>query len=503
MKVAVIGSGAAAAGVLAGLERFAPAAEVTLFDIGERFEPVPPGLAEHGFRRQDLSPLYRRLHADHGLSFPPPKSHFGQSLTKLAVGDRPLLWKSEHRGGLTNVWGGGMFPFTDRELAAWPVTRAEMDPYYRILAEKVGVAGEVDALSGYFGDDYINRPPLETSPVIAALRDTVNRHGGQRAGGYRLVAGSSRLALETRAGHERACVYSGECMLGCPREAIWSASQELDRHERRSFVREVVIGRVRRVADRRVTYRSKAGGLDSAGPFDRIYVAAGCIGSTEIVMRSLGIERGPAMLDNSVLSFPILYGGIAGGLAPAADRYFSLCNLSMIGVPDDPAEAAAQVSVYPAFDHLWRYYTPEPLWSRLTGLWRLARWRLLLGRVFLAGAANRELTFELVGDELVIRRGQEADAAPRARRFLRSLRGATNHGGFVVPPTPAGGHGTSSHYSSTFPYGGKLVDVPRHGRIAPGVHLADASTFVGSPAISPTFTIMANACRTVRESLED
>jgi hypothetical protein len=46
------------------------------------------------------------------------------------------------------------------------------------------------------------------------------------------------------------------------------------------------------------------------------------------------------------------------------------------------------------------------------------------------------------------------------------------------------------------------VEVRRDGRIAPGLHLADASTFVGSPSISPTFTIMSNACRTVHESLE-
>jgi ferredoxin len=511
MKVAVIGSGAAAAGVLAGLEKFAPAGvDITLFDIGQRLVPTPPELVQHGFERTELSRMYRQLHAEHGLAFPPPKSHFGQSLTKLSVEGKPLLWKSEHRGGLTNVWGGGMFPFTHRELNAWPITGADLDPYYRIMADKVGVCGEDDELSRYFGRDYINRPPLQTSPVIAALRDTVNRHTADGAvrGGYSLIAGSSRLALETRAGEERACVYCGECMLGCPRESIWSASQELNRYQARSFIGSSLTARVRRVADGRVYYRPAAadrqdGPLASAGPFDRIYLAAGCIGSTEIVMRSLGIARGPQMLDNSVISFPIFYAGGAGGLTGGDDQYFSLCNLSMMGVPDDPGEAAAQVSVYPAFDHLWRYYTPEPLWRWMKPAWRAGRWRLLLGRVFLAGSANRSFTFEMEDDELVIRRAGEAQAGAGASRFMRSLRRATNHAGFFVPPRLAGGHGTSSHYSSTFPYSGGLLNLPRDGRVAPGVHLADASTFVGSPAISPTFTIMANACRTVHESLQD
>ena len=504
MKVAVIGAGAAAAGVLAGLERFGPpGASITVFDVGQRFTETPASIARDGFSRADLSRVYRQLHAAHGLSFPPPKSHFGETLSKFAVEEKPLLWKSEHRGGLTNVWGGGMFPFTDRELAGWPVTAAEMDPYYRIMADKVGVCGEADALNEYFTRDYVNRPPLETSPVIDSLRDTINRHADPR-GGYHIIAGASRLALETRAGHERACVYSGECMLGCPRESIWSASQELDRYQATSFIESYVVGRVRRVVDRRVHFTAGSGEAEVlAGPFDRIYVAAGCIGSTEIVMRSLGIERGPALLDNSVLSFPIFYLGTAGGVLGDGARYFSLCNLSMIGVPEEAGEAAAQVSVYPAFDHLWRYYTPEPLWQPMRHAWRLGRWRFLLGRVFLAGTANRSLAFELDGDRLVIRRGDAPEAPARARVFLRSLRRASNHAGFFVPPVPAGGHATSSHYSSTFPYGGALLDVPRHGRIAPGLHLADASTFVGSPAISPTFTIMANACRTVHESLQD
>jgi hypothetical protein len=502
MKVAVIGSGAASAGVLAGLERYAPAgSDITLFDIGERLIPAPSELHDEGFSRSQLSPLYRTLHAKHGLTFPPPKSHFGQSLDKLVVDGKPLLWKSEHRGGLTNVWGGGMFPFTDRELANWPVTAAEMEPYYDIIAEKVGVCGETDALTEYFGRDYINRPPLETSPVIEALCATTNGNQVDGRGSWRILAGSSRLALETRAGHARACNYSGECMLGCPRESIWSASMELDRYQARNFITRTVTARVRSVAAGRVRYQSDSQ-LHTSEPFDRIYLAAGCIGSTEIAMRSLGLTHGPVMLDNSILSFPILYAGTAGGLHGDHGRYFSLCNLSMMGIPDEPERAAAQVSIYPAFDHLFRYYTPEPLWASMRHLWRVGRWRALLARVFFGGAANRPLEFELQNDELVIRRGAIPKIGELVVSFMSSLRGAVNHAGFFVPPVRPGAHGTSSHYAATLPYGGPLVEVRRDGRIAPGLHLADASTFVGSPSISPTFTIMSNACRTVPESLE-
>lgn len=369
------------------------------------------------------------------------------------------------------------------------------------------MCGEPDALTAYFRNDYINRPPLRTSPVIKALCATINSHSREgEMTGYRILAGSSRLALETRPDHPHSCVYSGECMLGCPREAIWSAGLEMDRYLAAGTVSSYVVARVCRVQDHRLYYqvpgRSPAENHVS-GPFDRIYLAAGCIGSTEIVMRSLGLDRGPQMLDSALLSFPILYLGRAGGINGGGAPYFSLCNLTLMAVPHDPMKPAAQVSIYPAFDHLWRYYLPASLWSAMRGVGRMVRWRLMLGRVYLTGAANSTYPFELRDDRPVIRRGSPPEVTSSFRTFMDSLRPVVNHAGFHIPRLQPVSHGTSSHYAGTLPYGGRLVDVPRHGRIAPGIYLADASTFPRLPAISPTFTIMANACRTVRESLQD
>jgi ferredoxin len=343
--------------------------------------------------------------------------------------------------------------------------------------------------------------------MIHELSNTINRHPPVNTSDhYRILAGSSRLALETRNENRKACVYCGECMLGCPSEAIWSADREFHRYQASRFISSYIVCRVRYVKDRRVYYQvrgEESAGDINAGPFDLIYIAAGCIGSTEIVMRSLGISQGPQMLDTALLTFPIFYAGREGGLGGGGDRYFSLCNLSMIGIPSDPAEAVAQVSVYPAFDHLWRYYTPDWLWGLMQNVWRIGRWRLMLGRVYLTDAANRTFNFELKDDRLVIHRGPSPDISSSYRLFMNSLRQATNHSGFYIPPIPPIGHGTSSHYAGTLPYGDNLVSVPRHGRIAPGVHIADATTFPALPAISPTFTIMANACRTAHESLLD
>ena len=505
MRVAVVGAGAAATGVLRGLVEWGGDCETWLFGLGSQLPAPPDKLVADGFDSNSFRQIYSQLRTKKRFAFPPPKSHFGKILPKHEVAGKRSLWRSSNYGGLMTIWGGGMFPFTDRELASWPVHARDLDPYYKLIAERVGVCGEADALNDYFERDYVNRPPLRTSPVVRSLLDSINAtKGGDH---FDFVAGASRLALETRSGLENSCDYLGECMLGCPRKAIWSADRELDRYKREGSVSQHVTGRVLRfketAAGSFLEVEAKDGdSVTEHGPFDRIFVAAGCIGSTEIVMRSLGIEHGPQMLDNAVVSFPVLYTGHAPTSSDRSDRYFSLCNASIGAVPKDRAQPFAQISIYPAFDHLWRYYTPSPLWSLAAPLWRFARWRFLLGRVFFAGSLNRTYSFALSGSGLEIAPNETPPLGETGSTFMREFRAATNHGGFYVPPVPPGGHATSSHYAGTFPYGCDVLP-SRSGRIAPRVYLADASTWPTAPSISPTFTIMANACRTAHEALED
>lgn len=491
-----------------GLEKFAPAgAEVTVFDIGKRMIDTPPHMNDGKMTRETIAAIYSRLRGEFGKGFPPPKSHFGQSPTKYLVDSKPRLWKSEHFGGLTNFWGGGMLPFTDREFEEWPVTAAEMDPYYRIVGEHLGVCGESDRLNDYFSVDYVNRPPLKTSHVVEKLRDTINAHSEAPRHGvaYSMIAGASRLALETRQDRSSACAYTGECMLGCTRDAIWSSAREIARLRANGTVSVFVRGKVLEIRQRHIRFCPDSESVvETKGPYDRIFIAAGCIGSTEIAMRTFGISQGPEMVDTAVQSFPLFYFGAAGGLRGDDDKYFALSNLAVMGIPDIGSSLnAVQVSVYPAFDHLWRFYTPRIFWPVMSRLWKLGRWRLMLGRAYFDGGADRKLAFELSDDRLVIRQGAEPRDTRIAKTFMRSLRGATNHAGFYVPPITPIGHGTSSHYGCTLPYNGGWLNVTRSGRVETGIYLADAATFPKMPAISPTFTIVANACRTVYEALQD
>ena len=60
---------------------------------------------------------------------------------------------------------------------------------------------------------------------------------------------------------------------------------------------------------------------------------------------------------------------------------------------------------------------------------------------------------------------------------------------------------SSAHYGATIPYGGNTVKVPPNGEVMRNLYLCDSACFPDLPAVSPTFTIMANAHRTAVEAI--
>ncbi|MEO7773851.1 MAG: hypothetical protein ABIT36_09320 [Steroidobacteraceae bacterium] len=496
-RVAIVGSGPAGFGVLTGLLEHAPHADVTLFDHGSAPEQplLPPGDAS-----THVQPLYDEIYRSIWQSqrrvFPPPKTHFGRTLPKHRIEGKERIFRSEALGGLSNFWGATCLPFTQRELRNWPLQRESLAPHYRSVAERIGISGRHDVLNEYFGDDYVNRPPMQTTATVQHLERVVNEHSDVNDP-WRVVAGINRCAVETRRKATNHCIACGECLAGCVRDSIFSSRQQ--------FAAQIATGNIRHV-------KAKVRSIDAAartlhvlqeeqatetGSFHRIYLAAGCPNSTEIVMRSFGLTRVSAMADNAVYVFPILYLGRGDG---SAANYLSLTNSILGLLPQQPGLEFAQAQVYTNFDYMWRYNLPPGLWPLARSLVRWSRDRLLWGRLYMPGAASQSYGLEMREDSLQFNYAQAADVAA-AKRAMGFVRKTLNHGGFYVPPAPLVHQKSNTHYASTLPYGGTHLDVAADGQIAPGVYLCDSSVFPDLPAVSLTFTIMANAHRTAMESL--
>ena len=494
-KFAVVGSGPAGLGVLTALLDAGHAGRITLFEIDRAITPPAfTGEPEADAVGAFYDGVYREIWNGQSRKFPPPKTHFARALPKFGLGGKGKIFRSDTLGGLSNFWGGTALPFTDRELGGWPVTRAELDPHYRRLAALCGIAGRPDPLSRYFGEEFVNRPPLAMTRAFEKMERAVNEAGAHA--GFEAAAGVNRCMLETRPGAARSCVQCGECLAGCFRDAIFST-----RHEVAAMIADGRVALVRgqvRSFDAKTRQLTLADG-QSAGPFDRIYLAAGCPNTTEIALRSLGLREAGEMEDNSVYVFPVLHFGRTAR-PPGRESYLSLSNLLIGLLPAGTDLPFAQVQLYTNFDYMWRYNVPPALWPLVRGLVSWSRDRLFWARLYVHGRLSQSYAVGLENDALHFAPARSADRSAVAR-MMPVLRHALNRRGFYVPPIPPLYQNANSHYAATLPLGGTRVPVSREGEVAPGIYVCDSAAFPDLPAVSLTFTILAQAHRLAAQSL--
>lgn len=499
MRCAVIGSGAAALGVLDSLVALTPRPEITLIEVGK--PATAPDRAEDA--AQDIDEIYKRLYrelfARSPRKLPPPKTHFGELIPKYAVAGGGTLYRSEAFGGLTKYWGGTLLPFTEAEMDSWPFGPQRLDPFYARIAKRVGVSGGVDPLLQYFGRDFATRPAVKPLDAFLHLSNTINEHGSDQTQGSRIIAGLNRCAIETRVESFHKCVYCGECMAGCAMGSIFSTAVSIGRMLEDKQIKELVTGRVTRLdLSRRMIEIATEHGSEQLLGFDKVFLCAGTIGSAEILMRSIGLISGPVVTDNSVYVFPII--NLGRGTRMATTGYLGLTNLILACVPPQGARYA-QVQIYPNLDYLWRYNTPPFLWPVLAPLVRASRNRIFWGRLYLHSDHSQRYALGLEKDRLRIEEERPPEATGEVKRLMNAIRQAVGKG-YFVPPFPPFRQRSNSHYGGTFPFGNTLLDVPSSGEVGSGIYLCDAATFPDIPAVSLTFSIMANAGRIAWEAMQ-
>jgi choline dehydrogenase-like flavoprotein len=493
-KIAIVGSGASAVGVLNGIEASGLDAEITLVSSDRYFESSP----KDRYEAADVARFYDAVYADirtGAVTYPPRKTFFADPVPCYLVDGEARFFRADTFGGQTNIWGGTVQPLAEADFADWPLSRRELEPHYRAIADLIGIAGARDALSDFLKLDYSNAPAVRQLEAFKFLQRHLNANS--ESDHYRIHAGVAPTAVATRTDEATSCIQCGECMVGCVRDAFYSSRSALKQAVERRVIRFVGSEvRAIRVAPEGPEVHCHNGHTES---FSKVFLCAGCVGTTEILMRSLEISTGPVLQDNVIAQFPIL--NLSRHSDLRCGEYFGLTNLLLLLEPRRADVPLLQVQLYPNADYLWR--TLVPGWS-----WRIARhpvrWlrdRLIWARAYMDAADSYQYLVALENDQLVFRQERQPDAAG-IQRCVASLRQALRGSGFhLLPFKPVVAH-TSAHLAATFPYGEGPVPVARDGEVMPDVHIADSSCFPTSPVISPTLTIMANARRTALEALQ-
>jgi choline dehydrogenase-like flavoprotein len=498
MKVAVIGSGPAAAGTCLGLAE-AGVESIEVFDIGRNLDGKDSRLKINpaAWNRR----TYQEIHAGvrkQGKGWIPEKSYFSGFPSKYSG---TSIYRSDVFGGLSKFWGASFLPFTTGDLADWPVSYKEMSGYYRNILQEIRVTGRNDQLSTYFSGESFNEKPIRVPDVLAKLQETI------ACGGQNFIAGSPRLAVTTSG--EEACTFCGHCFYGCYRNSIYSSDQTIRKLAQADKLNYVP-------GKRLLTFNTCPGGEVEAAlqdvlsgridtlRFDKLYLACGCIESTRIVSESLGLAGTEfPIVENPMYHAPIIYTGLDRS---DMDHIIALQNVLIGCLPSAGIDRYVHIQVYPLNTYLWNHAFTKAIGSIGVHFSQIAQKyagsRLFMMLIYLHGdyTAGSRLTFEKNDQSIRFKNKDEADR--QVRRVLQKLSDVLKGSPFFVLKDQVATFqpGTSNHYAGTVPMGNNPFGLSRECAIVDRVYMADSATFPTLPAQNHSFTIMANAYRVALES---
>jgi len=223
------------------------------------------------------------------------------------------------KGGLANAWGAGVFRYTDRDLARFPLRAGELKPFYDKLAGHIGVSGKHDDLVAYFLKDDELQNPIELSRFAREFLESYEkRRGFMNARG--VFAGYTRLAVLTRRLGKRSGYKHEHMEFFKPNiPAIYSPAYTLNHLVEEGSVEyrdRMLVHRFEERPDRIVVFcRNIETGETRTFEAKKLLLGAGALNTARIVLRSAGdcSTRLP-VLDNPMSCIPLFRLGRIGAM---------------------------------------------------------------------------------------------------------------------------------------------------------------------------------------------
>lgn len=317
MDVAVIGSGISGFAAADALAR--RGVRPVVLDVGEDLDPQRAAVVEklRSRRLADLNPQDRALVIENNTldaGVLPKKLHFGSDYiyasnrdfaeTRSKQGGR-VAFPTFARGGFSNIWGAAALPTAACDMADWPMTRADLDPYYRSVATIVPMLAGGGTLSSAFPVYQPVAGAVDPGPQGSALLDDLAAAHG-RLSARNTLYGHARLCIHTAnqphsSGKE--CVSCGECFIGCARGSIFSTVPLMsDWHAegRIAYRSGLRVEQIRQSGNRAVVCAMDVASKSRVElSFDAVFLAAGPLNTTRILLRSASLYDHPIRLKES------------------------------------------------------------------------------------------------------------------------------------------------------------------------------------------------------------
>ena len=293
-----------------------------MLDAGERLEPdrgavlqslraapAETWAAQSGPLKENSDPdvggLPKKLMA--GSDFP-----FRWMDKEGEVEQRAVDTLSSHaRGGLSNIWGANLLPLLAQDVGDWDLPQTAIEPYYKRVSSYVPLAAARDELESLFPIHAERFSALPVSRQAAFFLKRL-RAAQERLHSKGVYFGGSRLAVQADPGRGApGCVACGLCLYGCPYDLIYcSAWTVVDMQQHPSFQYRpgVLAERVESKNGRAVvSLRGIADGAKESIEADRVFIGAGAVNSTRLLLASLGAYgQSIEIKDSQYLLIPLM-----------------------------------------------------------------------------------------------------------------------------------------------------------------------------------------------------
>jgi choline dehydrogenase-like flavoprotein len=235
---------------------------------------------------------------------------YGKSVKEAEVSaDGVLPPFSYAKGGFSTSWGASVLPPDDQDILDWPVKSKELGPYYKKILNQVPFSATNDDLERTF--------PLYTDQADPLRLDRGNREilsdltrFANRFDQNNVVFGQSRLLTRaTTQNDSPGCQYCGQCLSGCVYDCIYKADQTLEsllRSQKVEYLKDVLVDSLQESHDQ-VKIFAHSKGTPVQFEFERVFLAAGAVNSTRIVLNSKKLyNQNVTLLSCSSLVAPML-----------------------------------------------------------------------------------------------------------------------------------------------------------------------------------------------------
>jgi choline dehydrogenase-like flavoprotein len=399
-------------------------------------------------------------------------------------------------------------PYCQKDICDWPITIEELEPHYRAVISLMKQSGNEDALNAVLplnGDCY---PFRLCRQADALLRDLDMSKAALEAEG--VMFGRSRLAVAFEGVDGRqGCSYCGMCIYGCPYDLIYSAASTMDRlsaNQNFRYQNGVLVEKLAEAGGEiKIQARSLYGSEELEFHGDRVFLAAGVLSSTRILLRSLDAFNRPLVIRHSEhFQLPLIRYRKTRDIA--SEELHTMTQVYIEIQDGDICDHMIHMQVY-AYNDLYDVVMKKllgPVAPLLKCPIEEILGRLLIIKGYLHSSCSSHIVARLEPGRsgALVLEGRPSDEANDIFRKIKTklLR---NRKYFRAVPSPKmaaiGIPGTGNHSGGSFPMRKTpaAFETDTLGRPCgfEKVHVVDATVFPSIPATTILLSIMANAHR--------